>query len=197
MNVYAMKRIWFKLCLGAFLAAASTVALLLLVKPAQAYQDPSTYITVTYSDPINVRGGPNTVDYPIVGRLSPGDTAPALGTSPGREWVQIAYPSAPGGVGWVYAIYVSVTGGELHVVEAPSTATPDVTSTIDPTLAAAFNFQPTATRLPTFTPPPPLTVPQFTEVSAPRQAIVAPGIYVASLIFLGMIGILVSIILRK
>ena len=192
-----MKRIWFKLCLGAFLVAASTAGLLLSVKPAQAYQDPSTYITVTYSDPINVRGGPNTVDYPIVGRLSPGDTAPALGTSPGREWVQIAYPSAPGGVGWVYAIYVSVTGGELHVVEAPSTPTPEVTSTIDPTLAAAFNFQPTATRLPTFTPPPPLTVPQFTEVSAPRQAVVAPGIYVASLILLGLIGLIVSIIFRK
>jgi uncharacterized protein YraI len=197
MNVYEMKRIWFKLCLGAFLAAASVVGLLLWVKPAQAFQDPSTYITVTYSDPINVRGGPNTVDYPIVGRLSPGDTAPALGTSPGREWVQIAYPSAPGGVGWVYAIYISVTGGELRVVEAPFTPTPEVTSTIDPTLAAAFNFQPTATRLPTFTPPPPLTVPQFTEGSRPRQAIVAPGIYVASLIFLGMIGFIASIILRK
>jgi uncharacterized protein YraI len=197
MNVYEMKQIWFKLFLGAFLAAASVVGLFPSVKPAQARQDPSVYITVTYSDPINVRGGPNTVDYPIVGRLSPGDTAPALGTSPGREWVQIAYPSAPGGVGWVYAIYISVTGGELRVVEAPFTPTPEVTSTIDPTLAAAFNFQPTATRLPTFTPPPPLTVPQFTEVSAPRQAIVAPGIYVASLIFLGMIGFIVSIIFRK
>ena len=177
MNVYEMKRFWFKTCLGAWVLAGLVGVLLLMVRQVRAYQDPSIYITVIYSDPINVRGGPSTVHYPIVGRLSPGDTAMALGTSPGREWVQIAYPGAPGGVGWVYAIYVSVTGGELLVVEAPSTQTPEVTSTIDSTLAAAFNFQPTATRLPTFTPPPPLTVPQFTEVSTPRNSMVAPGIF--------------------
>jgi uncharacterized protein YraI len=197
MNVYEMRRFWFKTCLGALIMAGLVGGLFFTVSQARAYQDRSIYITVTYSDPINVRGGPSTVYYPIVGRLSPGDTAPALGTSPGREWVQIAYPSAPGGVGWVYAIYVSVTGGELRVVEAPSTATPEVTSTIDPTLAAAFNFQPTATRLPTFTPPPPLTVPQFTEVSTPRSFMVAPGIFVVSLVLLGTIGLVASIIFRK
>jgi hypothetical protein len=152
---------------------------------------------VTYSDPINVRGGPSTVYYPIVGRLFPGDILQALGVSPGREWVQVAYPEAPGGVGWVYAIYVSVTGGELLVVEVPSTPTPLVTATIDATLAAAFNFQPTPSRLPTFTPPPPLTIPQFTETSAPRRALVAPGIFVVSLVFLGAIGLIVSVVLRK
>jgi len=197
MNVYEMKRIWFKSFLGLGMATGLAVGLLFVVKQARAYQDPSVYITVTYSDPINVRGGPSTVYYPIVGRLSPGDTAPALGTSPGREWVQIVYPSAPGGAGWVYAIYVTVTGGELLVVEAPSTATPEVTATIDPTLAAAFNFQPTSTRLPTFTPPPPLTVPQYTEVSPPRRSMVAPGIFVASLVLLGTIGLAASMILRK
>jgi len=197
MNVYEMNRLWFKLFLGALLAAGLFTGDVFSGKPARAYQDPSIYITVTYSEPINVRGGPNTADYPIVGRLSPGDTAPALGTSPKREWVQIAYPSAPGGVGWVYAIYVTVTGGELRVVESPSTATPEVTATIDPTLVAAFNFQPTATRLPTFTPPPPLTVPQFTEVSTPRRSMVAPGLFVVSLILLGTIGFITSIILRK
>lgn len=197
MNVYEMKRIWFKLLLGSAMVAGSVVGLLFAVKQARAYQDPSIYITVIYSEPINVRGGPSTVHYPIVGRLAPGDTAAALGTSPGREWVQIAYPSAPGGVGWVYAIYVTVTGGELLVVESPSTATPEVTATIDPTLAAAFNFQPTPTRLPTFTPPPPLTVPQFTEVSPPRRSMVAPGIFVVGLVLLGTIGLTASIILRK
>jgi uncharacterized protein YraI len=197
MNIYEMKRIWFKSLLGALIIAGLVVGMVFSVKQARAFQDPSVYITVTYSDPINVRGGPSTVYYPIVGRLSPGDTAVALGTSPGREWVQIAYPGAPGGVGWVYAIYVTVTGGELLVVEAPSTPTPDVTSTIDPTLAAAFNFQPTSTRLPTFTPPPPLTVPQFTEVSPPERSMVAPGIFVMSLVLLGTIGLIASVILRK
>ena len=197
MNVYEMKRFWFITGLGAWVLAGLVGALLFMVRQVRAYQDPSIYITVIYSDPINVRGGPSTVHYPIVGRLLPGDTATALGTSPGREWVQIAYPGAPGGVGWVYAIYVSVTGGELLVVEAPSTPTPEVTSTIDPTLAAAFNFQPTATRLPTFTPPPPLTVPQFTEVSTPRNSMVAPGIFVVGLVVLGIIGLVASIIFRK
>jgi len=72
-----------------------------------------------------------------------------------------------------------------------------VTATIDATLAAAFNFQPTPSRMPTFTPPPPLTIPQFTEVSTPRRALVAPGIFVVSLVLLGAIGLLVSIVLRK
>ena len=191
-----MKRIWFGLLLGVVLVAGLALTMFMAVTEVRA-QDPSVYITVTYSDPINVRGGPSTVYYPIVGRLAPGETAVALGTSPGREWIQIAYPGAPGGVGWVYAIYVTVSGGELLVVESPSTPTPEVTSTIDPTLAAAFNFQPTATRLPTFTPPPPLTVPQFTEVSAPRRSMVAPGIFVTALILLGTLGLIASIILRK
>jgi len=196
-----MKRFWFKTILGILVVAGLSGGTLFSVKQAEAYQDaptPSgTYITVTYSDPINVRGGPSTVHYPVVGRLAPGEVLPALGVSPGREWVQIAYPAAPGGVGWVYAIYVTVTGGELLVVEAPSTPTPPVTATIDATLAAAFNFQPTASRLPTFTPPPPLTIPQFTEVATPRRTMVAPGIFVVSLILQGAIGIVVSFALRK
>jgi uncharacterized protein YraI len=192
-----MKRIWFKALCGVWVVTGISLGIFFKVTPVAAYQDPSVYITVTYSDPINVRGGPSTVYYPIVGQLAPGDTAPALGTSPGREWVQISYPSAPGDVGWVYAIYVTVTGGELLVVEAPFTPTPAVTSTIDPTLAAAFDFQPTATRLPTFTPPPPLTVPQFTETTTPRRAGLAPGIAVVGLIFLGVIGLIVSIVWRR
>ena len=200
-TIYAMKRIWFKTMLGALVVAGLSVGTLFSVKQAEAYQVAATpsgiYITVTYSDPINVRGGPSTVHYPIVGRLFPGDILPALGVSPGREWVQVAYPSAPGGVGWVYAIYVNVSGGELLVVEAPSTPTPLVTTTIDATLAAAFNIQPTSSRMPTFTPPPPLTVPQFTEVTTPRDALVAPGVFVVGLVLLGVTGLLVSIVLRK
>lgn len=197
-----MKQFWFKTILGALVVAGLGGGTLFSVKQAGAFQDPSTpiagaYITVTYSEPINVRGGPSTVYYPVVGRLSPGDMAPALGVSPGREWVQIAFSGAPGGVGWVYAIYVSVSGGEPLVVEAPSTATPEVPATIDATLAAAFDFQPTPSRMPTFTPPPPLTVPQFTEVVATNRRLLAPGYFVLSLILIGAAGLLVSFILRK
>src|SRR5262245_45818824 len=103
MNVYEMKRFWFKTYLGTLTVAGLVGVLLFTVRQVRAYQDPSIYITVTYSEPINVRGGPSTIHFPIVGRLSPGDTAVALGTTLHREWIQIAYPGAPGGVGWVYA----------------------------------------------------------------------------------------------
>ena len=203
MNVYAIKQFWFKTLLGAMTGIALSVGSLISVKQAQAYQEaptptlPGIYATVTYSEPINVRGGPSTVHYPRVGRLNPGDVVQALGVSPGHEWVQIAYPDAPGGVGWVYAIYVNIAGGELHVVEAPATPTPPVTATIDATLQAAFNFQPTPSRIPTFTPPPPLTVPQFTETVSSRSTGVAPGYFVTSLLLLGVIGLVVSFIWRK
>ena len=152
-------------------------------------------ITVTYIEPINVRGGPNTVDYPIVGRLNVGDTAPALGVSPKREWVQIAFPSAPTGTGWVYAAYVTVSGGELQIVEPPPTQTPPVTATLDLTLVAAFNVQPTVTRLPTFTPPPPLTVPSFDDGRDGGNGIL--GIFIVGLGLIGGVGLIISFVLRK
>jgi len=70
-------------------------------------------------------------------------------------------------VGWVYAANVTLTGA-LHIVESPPTLTPLATATFDPTLLAAFQSEPTATRLPTFTPPPPLVRPTFTEAVRPR-----------------------------
>lgn len=169
-------------------------------KQAGAYaeepQQAGVIITVTYSDPINVRGGPSTVYYSIVGQLFPGDTAPAVGVSPKREWVQISYPGSPTGTGWVYAAYVTVSGGELPIVEAPPTATPLATATIDLTLAAAFNVQPTQTRLPTFTPPPPLTIPSFVNDGGASTGNVL-GFFIIGLGLIGSVGLLVSFLLRK
>jgi len=125
---------------------------------------------VIYTEPINVRGGPSTVYYDIIGRAFPGDVLPALGVSVGREWVKVEFPQAPGGTGWVYAAYVSISGGELPIAEAPPTPTPLVTMTINPTFAAAFQAQPTQTRLPTFTPPPPLVTQSYGDESLPRSS---------------------------
>lgn len=185
---------------GILTVAVLGTGIFLSPKQVKAYTEESiqtgVIITVTYSDPINVRGGPSTVYYPIVGQLFPGDTAPALGVSPGHEWVQISYPGTATGTGWVYATYVTVSGGELPIVEAPPTPTPPVTATIDLTLAAAFNIQPTQTRLPTFTPPPPLTVPSFEEEgrSASRSVF---GIFIAGLGLIGGVGLILSFVLRK
>ena len=185
--------------LGVLTVATLGAVLIFSPEQAQAYQaarlQTGVIITVTYVEPINVRGGPNTVDYPIVGRLNVGETAQALGVSPKREWVQIAFPTSPTGTGWVYASYVTVSGGELQIVEPPPTPTPLVTATIDLTLAAAFNVQPTQTRLPTFTPPPPLTVPTFVETETGSNGVF--GIFILGLGLIGGIGLLVSFVMRK
>jgi len=196
-----MKRIWFKLFEIFF--SVFIVGVLMFIAPGQvqagyeAQARSGVYATVIYSDPINVRGGPSTVYYPVVGRVNPGDILPALGVSPGREWVQIAYPDAPGGVGWLYANYVSISGGELRVVEPPPTQTPIATATINPTFAAAFIFQPTSTRIPTFTPPPPLEIPQFAEAAVERPSGIAMGLVVIIFILLGGVVFAVSSILKR
>ena len=200
MIIYAMKRFLLKAGLGVLTASLLGLGMLLSPEQVGAYQDPSTqtgvFITVTYTEPMNVRGGPGT-SYDILGQINPGDTLPALGISPGREWVQVAYPGGPNGIGWVYAAYVSISGGELRIVEPPPTQTPLVTSTFDPTLAAAFQVQPTQTRIPTFTPPPPLEIPQFTEASPATAPRIPSGIFVVTLAVLGLAGLVISFFARK
>jgi hypothetical protein len=195
-----MKSIWFKRLAVVFAGLSLGAALLLLPNQAEAYQAASTptgiFITVTYTDPMNVRNGPGTF-YDIIGQIFPGDVYPALGISPGREWIQISYAQGQGGLGWVYTSYVSVSGGELQIVEPPPTPAPLITNTIDPTLAAAFNLQPTSTRLATFTPPPPLVIPQFTAEAVPIRPPVRPGYFIVVLGLSGAIGLFVSFVLRR
>ncbi len=192
-----MKRFWFKTLLGVLIVIGLGAVASLPLRHAAAYQDAPTptgiFVTVTYTDPINVRSGPSTILYPIVATLNPGEVVPALGVSPAREWVQISYP---GGTGWVYASFVSISGGELRIIEPPPTPTPLVTATIDPTLAAAFNIQPTQTRMPTFTPPPPLEIPQFTDANR-GPFLGASGFFIMGLGLIGGVGLLVSYLLRK
>jgi uncharacterized protein YraI len=186
-----MKQFWFKTLWGIVLITGLGVGAFLSPQQAVAYQDAPTpsgvTVTVTYTDPINIRSGPSTIQYPIVGQLNPGDVVPALGVSPKREWILVSYS---GGTGWVYASFVSISGGELQIV-----ATPLATSTIDPTLAAAFNIQPTQTRMPTFTPPPPLEIPEFTDNAGSRFG--AAGLFIVGLGLIGAIGLLVSFFMRK
>jgi len=193
-----MKQFWFKTLLGIFTVTGLSVGAFLSPRQAEAYQAAPTpsgiFVTVTYTDPINVRSGPSTSLYPIVAQLNPGEVVPALGISPGREWIQISYP---GGTGWVYASFVSISGGELQILEPPPTPTPLITATIDPTLAAAFNIPPTQTRMPTFTPPPPLEVPQFTDANSGPSFLGASGIFILGLGLIGAIGLLVSYLWQK
>jgi uncharacterized protein YraI len=158
----------------------------------------AAYITNTFEgEPsINVRTGPSTILYPIpCGSLSYGASAPALGTSPAHEWVQIAYPGCPGDVGWVYAANATLTGS-VRIVEPPPTPLPLATVTIDPTLQAAFQIEPTETRLPTFTAPPPLLVPTFAEAS-PTPSRRIGGTAIVTLFLLGGVVLLASSIRRR
>ncbi len=156
---------------------------------------PSAYITQTYSEAINVRTGPSTVDYPTIGQLAVGVTAPALATSPHHEWIEISFPGGPGGVGWIYAANVTLTG-TLQVVEPPPTATPLATATIDPTLVAAFQIEPTVTRLPTFTPAPPLVIPTYPDPTEPVAGFPIGGI-IFVVVVLGMLVLVVSFFGRR
>lgn len=145
---------------------------------------------------INVRTGPSTIFYPDPCGLLPfGATAPALASSPAHEWIQIGYPDCPHGVGWIYAPNVDLSPGYLPIVEPPPTATPLATATIDPTLAAAFNIQPTETRLSTFTPAPPLTMPTFTYQTAPVGFPIGGTIFAIALV--GVVVLLISFFSRR
>lgn len=156
----------------------------------------AAYITNTFEEAINVRPGPSTTTYSIpCGLLPVGANATALGTTPAHEWVQIQFPDCPGGVGWVYAANVTLTGA-LHVVESPPTPTPLATATFDPTLVAAFHVEPTVTRLPTFTPPPPLVLPTFTPSSASRDGLPAGAAIVAMAVVGGLI-LTISLVARR
>jgi uncharacterized protein YraI len=152
------------------------------------------FITVQNIDGANVRAGPSSFDYPAVGFLVDGESAPALGRSPAKEWIQIAYPGAPGGVGWVYAPLVGLSpGANLPILEPPPTSTPRTTPTINPTYAAAFQVQITPTRLPTFTIPPPLSTLSFTTSSGNGNGIPV-GFIILGLALVGILGAVISLL---
>lgn len=144
---------------------------------------------------INVRAGPGVGDeYPIVGVLEQGEKVPAIGRSPGGDWIEIVYPTVNGGVAWVYAYLVTVSGGELQIVAPPPTATPRITPTIDPTLAAQLIVEIGPTRMPTFTPPPPVQMPTYTQVPAISVAGGLPlGFIIIGMAVVGLFGLLISV----
>ena len=156
------------------------------------------YITVTYIEPINVRSGPGSFDYPVIGSLPVGGTAPAIGRSPAGEWIQIVFPDGPRGTGWVYAANVSLSANALlPVVEPPPTPVPAATATINPTYAAQFQIVPTFTRLPTFTAPPPLALPTFSNPASIASGRAVTTWVIIGLGLIGILGLVVSSFRRR
>lgn len=141
---------------------------------------------------VNVRAGPSALTEKV-GVLIVGQQANAIGRY--GDWVQIEYPGTPGGKAWIYGNYVSIFGGNLPLLEPPPTSTPNVTQTIDPTLAAQFLITPEATRLPTFTEPPPLEIPTYTsETGNGGVGGIPVGLIIVGLgslgLFLGIIAVI-------
>lgn len=143
---------------------------------------------------VRVYAGPSSFDYPAVGVMVAGETAPALARARGREdWIQIYYPGVPGATAWIFGLYVSLSPGALlPLVELPPTPTPFSTPTINPTLEAAFIGQQTPTRLPTFTPPPPLELPSFTDTDTAPTTGVPTGLLILSIGLFGFFGAIIS-----
>lgn len=138
---------------------------------------------------INVRAGPSALTEKV-GVLLINQEANAIGRY--GDWIQIEYVGGPGGKAWVYGNIVTLFGGELPLVEPPPTSTPNMTQTVDPTLAAQFLITPDSTRLPTFTEPAPLDVPTYTTNSG---SAVLGGIPMGLMIVgLGALGIFLGVI---
>ncbi len=206
-----MKRNWFPpilliiliaiLCFWMFPASSLTVVLAQQPTdtPFAGASSTGMFITVITEEPqINVRMGPSSSIYPIVGTLARGETAPALGRSQGGDWVQIEFPGAPNNAGWVYSPLVKVSPGTLRIAEPPPTPIPPATPTIDPTLAAQFIIIPTNTRLPTFTPPPSLTTQVYTQSStASSENSVPVATIIIALAILGIFGFSLSLMTRR
>ena len=119
-------------------------------------------VLINQPDPINVRSGPSTL-FDKIGVLLPGQRVSVQGRSVGGEWIMIDFPGVPGDFGWVLSGLVVLSPGELQIIEPPSTPTPIVTQTINPTLAAQFITTPDPTRMPTYTPGDRLVVPTYAD----------------------------------
>ncbi len=148
-------------------------------------------------DQVNVRLAP-CVDCELVGVLIAGQQAQALGRTPGGDWIQIVYAGVPGNVAWVYAPLVQIINlgaGALPIVEPPATPTPRITATIDPTLAAQFNLsEGLPTRLPTFTPSGPVTLPTLPSVGGSQGTGFPPILAIVGLLVVGGMGLVVSLL---
>jgi uncharacterized protein YraI len=185
-----------------FLVAAGVLlASILLISSAASAAPVNLQATATPDGPrvivpeqANVRLGPS-LDYEKVGVLIAGQEAPALGRSPGGDWIQIFYAGVQGNVAWVYAPNVILEAGQrlLPIIEPPPTPTPRVTTTIDPTFAAQFNIGTLeATRLPTFTPADPVVMPTVASSDAANGGGFPPILAILGLLVLGLFGTVIS-----
>jgi hypothetical protein len=196
---------WLKLLIAGGMAGLLCFLVLSSLPPGNVYaQQPTGNIpTVTstptgpvvtvYSDQtfIDVYAGPSSYDYEAIGVMAAGTSAPALGFSQDGNWIEIVYAGVPDGIGWVYAPFVSITSGSLPKLNAPPTAAPLTTATLNPTFVAAYGLQVVPTRLPTYTPPAPLKLPTFAP-NVSNNSKIPYGLVILLLALIGVLGAVIS-----
>jgi hypothetical protein len=142
---------------------------------------------------IAVYAGPSSYNYDQIGILAAGERAPAIGYSQDGNWIEIVYLGVTGGKGWVYGPFVAISTSSLPKVEAPPTAAPKTTPTLNPTFVSAFGVELEPTRLPTFTPPAPLELPSYTQATS-SAAKVPLGLIILVLALVGILGAIISFV---
>jgi len=105
---------------------------------------PNPVVRLSAGQAVNVRSGPGT-NYPVIGRLTAGQSYEVTGVNPARTWLQF---QLGGRQGWVWADLVTVSG-ELRTVQVAQNIPPPPTAAPRPTTPP----QPTA--------PPPTAVPRY------------------------------------
>jgi len=80
---------------------------------------------ITANSSVNVRSGPGTV-YDAIGSFTTGATAAVAGKNSDGTWWYIAFPSGPGGYGWISGSVVTATcvPASVAVIAAPPTPLP-------------------------------------------------------------------------
>jgi hypothetical protein len=101
---------------------------------------------LTITLPANVRSGPGQ-NYPVIGGLQAGETAPVIGRDAAGTWFVISFSGSLSGQGWVSNLVSSYAG---DVNSLPVVAVPPPPPTAQPTAPPANTAAPTA-------PPPPVS----------------------------------------
>ncbi len=140
---------------------------------------------------VNVRSGPGTY-YEKVGVLVAGQIAVIEGRTSFGEWIAIQYPEGSSSIAWVYSPLVLVRGmvlEDLPQLESPPTPTLQAVP-----LSGSDNPEYTSppTRLPTFTPAPPIAQPTFSTPEFEGGSL-PPIVLIGSLFALGIFSGVVAI----
>jgi uncharacterized protein YraI len=99
--------------------SAATASVTPVIATATASPAPSTGITATANAYPNVHQSPG-LSSPKVGVLQRGDTAEVIGRTPDSVWLEVRYPGASNGVGWVSADLMTLaSGANVPVVSSP------------------------------------------------------------------------------